>query len=624
MSLAVLLVTVLLGTAAAGPADLSVERAQAALREARGGDAMDFALQGIAEDPNDPRPWRAWLQACRQTGQGSTCRGALLAETDPVPLTVLRWAEAERDDTLFAALSDVNVTDPPLATLALAELSLNNGAPDVTLAMLSDRDEPSAVTVRLEAWRSLDGGAEAADLSRSLRKAYPDHLDALAPLWGWHDPGRKLDKERTRVLASAEESLKAAREPVPVYRVLTVAVHAKNDELAEAAVRRLVEMGEPPALARIPWGTPMRTQVARGLVQHRSPRIPEGPADERIDLALRVGESLRELGRVDDAVAVYRAVRATSDHPDLAVAESVQLLRMSRFDEALEAANDAVLLASRALPHDLDVLGRRRPEMLAEAHLARARALKALNKLPEATSDAVVASMLWPTAEAYVMRAELHQALGEREAAFGALALARGLGAQGTEPALHAAWGGPGDPLDAAEAAASRWSAQRSGALPWELTAAGAEERPQRPLVGREIPEWSLGESNPALAWSELEGQVVVLAFWASWCAPCIEELPELAELVRRLQAEGLPVVGIAVSVDRKEKDFSSFKPAGSLDGLELAWAPRVGLDWRISVLPTTWIIDIEGIARSRHQGFGPRGISPVEAELRELAAPKE
>ena len=49
---------------------------------------------------------------------------------------------------------------------------------------------------------------------------------------------------------------------------------------------------------------------------------------------------------------------------------------------------------------------------------------------------------------------------------------------------------------------------------------------------------------------SQYRGQVVVLNFWATWCPPCVEEMPSLVEMQRRMKAKGVTVLAVSVDVD--------------------------------------------------------------------------
>ena len=64
-------------------------------------------------------------------------------------------------------------------------------------------------------------------------------------------------------------------------------------------------------------------------------------------------------------------------------------------------------------------------------------------------------------------------------------------------------------------------------------------------------------DSDRTITLSQYRGQVVVLNFWATWCPPCVEEMPSLVEMQRRMKAKGVTV--LAVSVDVDEKAYQQF-----------------------------------------------------------------
>lgn len=100
-------------------------------------------------------------------------------------------------------------------------------------------------------------------------------------------------------------------------------------------------------------------------------------------------------------------------------------------------------------------------------------------------------------------------------------------------------------------------------------------------------------------------GKVVVINFWATWCPPCLEEIPHLVRMQSRFGTQGLQFVGIAIDEMEKVKRFVEEKGinypivVGQLDAIELSKAAgneRGGL-------PYTLVLDRSGRVVSQHYG---------------------
>jgi len=130
---------------------------------------------------------------------------------------------------------------------------------------------------------------------------------------------------------------------------------------------------------------------------------------------------------------------------------------------------------------------------------------------------------------------------------------------------------------------------------------------------GREEP-FRAGEKAPALVFTDLEGQekalstyegrVVVLNLWATWCAPCLTELPSLDRLHRALSRDGLVV--LAVSVDARGTDLAAFIKERGL-GLPVLRDPggaSTSPALHVEGYPTTFVIDAAGRLRERYLGI--------------------
>ncbi len=123
--------------------------------------------------------------------------------------------------------------------------------------------------------------------------------------------------------------------------------------------------------------------------------------------------------------------------------------------------------------------------------------------------------------------------------------------------------------------------------------------------VGEPAPPFALPEMGGAetVALADLSEKVVVLDFWASWCAPCREALPFYSDLHREFSDRGLVV--LAVNVDEDLEDARRF-----LERLSLAQPTVRDADWQVgrrygvAVLPASVVIDRRGLVRGRHVGF--------------------
>src|ERR1700736_730089 len=87
------------------------------------------------------------------------------------------------------------------------------------------------------------------------------------------------------------------------------------------------------------------------------------------------------------------------------------------------------------------------------------------------------------------------------------------------------------------------------------VSACYSGSRPGR--IGSNAPDFSVRDSERQVALTQLHGQIVVLNFWATWCAPCVEEVPSLVEMQRRMKAKGVTV--LAVSIDVNENAYRQF-----------------------------------------------------------------
>lgn len=99
-------------------------------------------------------------------------------------------------------------------------------------------------------------------------------------------------------------------------------------------------------------------------------------------------------------------------------------------------------------------------------------------------------------------------------------------------------------------------------------------------------------------------GRGLVVNLWATWCVPCVVEMPELQELAHKVAGDGILV--LPLSSDRGGAEVvRRFYAAHRLDGLPVLLDPRgeAGRAWGVRGLPTTIVIDRQGRERGRVEG---------------------
>lgn len=134
-------------------------------------------------------------------------------------------------------------------------------------------------------------------------------------------------------------------------------------------------------------------------------------------------------------------------------------------------------------------------------------------------------------------------------------------------------------------------------------------------------PNFSLPARAGTAALDSLRGTVVVLDFWASWCTPCRQSFPWLAQLQARHGERGLRVVAINMDKSRAAAErFLAAVPAP----FTIAFDPtgKTAEAYRVSGMPTTILIGRDGTIRHRHVGFDPRKRTQYEAAIEEALRP--
>jgi peroxiredoxin len=129
-------------------------------------------------------------------------------------------------------------------------------------------------------------------------------------------------------------------------------------------------------------------------------------------------------------------------------------------------------------------------------------------------------------------------------------------------------------------------------------------------MVGKRAPDFTLADlQGNTVSLSEFKGKVVMLDFWATWCPPCVQEIPHFIELYEEYREQGLAMIGI--SLDRQGV------------GVVKAFSQRYGINYPILMadgsisakyggirgIPTTFVIDREGTIKRMYVGYRDKSV---------------
>lgn len=123
--------------------------------------------------------------------------------------------------------------------------------------------------------------------------------------------------------------------------------------------------------------------------------------------------------------------------------------------------------------------------------------------------------------------------------------------------------------------------------------------------VGDSAPRFQVTTDKGAkIGRSDFAGKILIVNFWATWCPPCVDEMPSLQAMASQLSPKGVVVLG--VSVDRNEAIYKRFVQQQRLQ-FETARDPEANISAEFGTFkyPETYVINREGKVLQKH--IGPR-----------------
>ncbi len=151
------------------------------------------------------------------------------------------------------------------------------------------------------------------------------------------------------------------------------------------------------------------------------------------------------------------------------------------------------------------------------------------------------------------------------------------------------------------------------------LLAATLLALPVAAATGEPAPDFTLPDgAGNTVSLHDLQGQVVLINFWASWCGPCREEMPLLDQLSAKYGPLGFTLLGINVE---EERELADRFLGGTPVSFPILYDRENGVSklYDVIAMPTTVLVDRQGVIRFVHHGYEPGYENEYQDQVRQL-----
>jgi peroxiredoxin len=116
--------------------------------------------------------------------------------------------------------------------------------------------------------------------------------------------------------------------------------------------------------------------------------------------------------------------------------------------------------------------------------------------------------------------------------------------------------------------------------------------------IGSPFPDFSEKDlDGKPISVGNYKGKIVLVDFWATWCGPCVGELPNVLKTYEKYHAKGFEIVGVSLDSDRDK--LTSFIKAKNMTWQQFfdggGWKNKVSTQYTVHSIPATYLIDKDG-----------------------------